>query len=81
MTTPKVTFKRWLFHHVCMMSVPFLLHMIALGLIPDPVGIRQLDFTMVHVIACIWFLPWFVYGCKNKLIYYEVNSDEGGGDS
>ena len=81
MTTPKVTFMRWLFHHVCMMSVPFLLYMIHFGLIPDPVGISQLDFLTVQVIAFIWFLPWFVYGFKNKLIYYEVNSDEGRGDS
>ena len=81
MTTPKVTFKRLFFYHVCMVSVPLLLHAIHSGLIPDPVGIRELDFLIVHVIACVWVLPWFIYGYKNKLIYFEVDADDDRGDS
>ena len=80
MTTPKVTFKRWFIHKFYMFSTPLLLYAIYFDLIPDPAGIRQLDFVIVHVIACIWFLPWFVYGYKNKLIYFEGNKDDGMGD-
>ena len=81
MTTPKVTFKQWFFHKVYMLAVPLLLYWIHFGLIPDPVGIRELDFLIVHVIACVWVLPWFIYGYKNKLLYFEVDADDDRGDS
>ena len=81
MTTPKVTFKQWFFHKVYMLAVPLLLYWIHFGLIPDPVGIRELDFLIIHVIACVWFLPWFTYGYKKKLLYFEVDGDDACGDS